>query len=272
MVSGLTAGTTYYFAIKAADEVPNWATISNVPSGTTLPPPDTTPPAAIANLAITTTTQTSATVSWTAPGDDGSTGTATSYDLRYSTAAITAANFASATAATGEPAPTAAGTTQSVVVSGLTAGTTYYFAIKAADEVPNWATISNVPSGTTLPPPDTTPPAAIANLAITTTTQTSATVSWTAPGDDGSTGTATSYDLRYSTGAITAANWASATAATGEPAPTAAGRPVQFMVSRPVRPEPRTTLRSRPADEVPNWTTPSPTCPSGTTAPVSRGM
>ena len=142
-----------------------------------LGPPDTTAPAAIANLATRRTAQTSATVTWTAPGDDGSTGTATSYDIRYSTSAITAANFASATAATGEPAPTAAGTTQSLVVSGLTGGPLTISHSRPADEVPNWATISNVPSGATLPPPDTTPPAAIANLAITTTTQTSATVS-----------------------------------------------------------------------------------------------
>ncbi|MFC0335641.1 hypothetical protein ACFOLF_21400 [Paenibacillus sepulcri] len=32
---------------------------------------------------------------WTAPGDDGTTGTAASYDIRVSTAPITDANFAS---------------------------------------------------------------------------------------------------------------------------------------------------------------------------------
>jgi hypothetical protein len=37
-VTGLFPDTTYYFALKAADEVPNWSGISNSPSGTTLEP------------------------------------------------------------------------------------------------------------------------------------------------------------------------------------------------------------------------------------------
>ncbi|MFH1460573.1 MAG: fibronectin type III domain-containing protein, partial [Candidatus Omnitrophota bacterium] len=65
--------------------------------------------------------------------------------------------------------------------------------------------------------PDTTAPAAVSNLAVVNISQNSATLSWSAPGDDGSTGTAASYDIRYSTAAITAVNWASATQASGEP-------------------------------------------------------
>ena len=42
---------------------------------------------------------------------------------------------------------------------------------------------------------------------------------WTAPGDDGSTGTAASYDIRYSTSTIDDGNWASATQVAGEPTP-----------------------------------------------------
>ncbi len=108
--------------------------------------PDTTPPAAVSNLSCSNLTTTSVQLNWTAPGDDGSTGTATSYDIRYSTSAITAGNFSSATQVSGAPAPAAAGTNQNVTVSGLTADTTYYFAMKTADAVPNWSTISNVPS------------------------------------------------------------------------------------------------------------------------------
>jgi len=70
------------------------------------------------------------TVQWTAVGDDSLTGTATSYDLRMSTSAITAANFSSATALTGEPTPAAPGTLQSVTVRGLSRQVTYWFAIK----------------------------------------------------------------------------------------------------------------------------------------------
>jgi len=111
---------------------------------------DTTAPAAVTDLAVSDPTTSSLDVSWTSPGDDNSTGTATSYDLRYSTATITDGNFSSATAVTGEPTPSVAGSSESMTVSGLSENTTYYFALKTSDEVPNTSTISNVPSATTL--------------------------------------------------------------------------------------------------------------------------
>ncbi|MFH1061263.1 MAG: fibronectin type III domain-containing protein [Candidatus Omnitrophota bacterium] len=181
---------------------------------------DTTAPSAVANLSIASSTETTVTLGWTAPGDNASTGTATSYDMRYSTALITTANWASATQATGEPTPTAAGTSQTMTISGLSRETAYYFALKASDEVPNQSSLSNVINTTT---PDQTAPAAIANLSVASKTHNSANLSWSAPGDNGSSGTATSYDIRYSTALISEANWASATQATGEPTPLIAG-------------------------------------------------
>ena len=53
-------------------------------------------PAAITDLAASDPTEDSVTLTWTAPGDRGNTGTAASYDIRYSTSPITAANFSSA--------------------------------------------------------------------------------------------------------------------------------------------------------------------------------
>ena len=47
-VSGLSGDTTYYFAMKTSDEVPNVSAISNVPSAKTS---DTVAPAAVSNLA-----------------------------------------------------------------------------------------------------------------------------------------------------------------------------------------------------------------------------
>lgn len=89
-------------------------------------------------------TATALTLSWTSPGDDSLTGTATQFDLRYSTSPITAANFSTCTRVTGLPAPAPAGTTQSFTVPGLSTSTTYYFTIKAADERGNWSGLSNV--------------------------------------------------------------------------------------------------------------------------------
>jgi len=111
-------------------------------------------------------THNSVKLSWTIPGDDSLIGRATSYDLRYSTSPITAANFGSATRYLGAPTPGIAGARDSVVVAGLQPLTTYHFAIKTADEVPNWSGVSNIVTVTTLEPPDTTPPAAIRDLRI----------------------------------------------------------------------------------------------------------
>jgi phosphodiesterase/alkaline phosphatase D-like protein len=161
-------------------------------------------------------------LTWTAPGDDSLSGTASQYDLRYSTSTITAANFSSATRVTGMPAPGASGAAESYTVTGLQPATTYWFAIKAADDVSNWSLISNVISKVTTAAPDTIRPAA-ASVAVSGVTDSTAALSWTAVGDDSLTGTATSYDVRYSTAPITLANFSSATAVTGAPTPGAPG-------------------------------------------------
>jgi fibronectin type III domain protein len=183
--------------------------------------------------AAQTSADSTVTLLWTATGDDGTTGTATTYDLRYRTAAISGTDTLSwwnaATSVSGMPVPHASGTTDSMRVRGLTPLTTYYFILKVADEVPNWSGYSNVAVKTTTG--DLTAPAAITTLALQSVTGTSITVRWNAPGDDGTTGTATSYDIRYSTTAITSSNWATATQATGEPAPLVAGTQQTFTVS-----------------------------------------
>jgi len=125
---------------------------------------DTFPPAKVTDLAISETTASSINLTWTAPGDDGNSGTASEYDIRYSTSLITEANWASATQCTGEPTPHLAGSTEFFNVTGLSSGITYYFALKSADEVPNRAELSNVVSGTTTTTPDTTPPTCVIQL------------------------------------------------------------------------------------------------------------
>jgi RHS repeat-associated protein len=113
---------------------------------------DTTPPAAIANLTATAASSTSITLNWTAPGDDGNTGTATGYEVRYNTSAITTTNFSESILASGIPSPGAAGTAQTFTVTGLSPNVSYYFAIVSKDEVANSSLLSNVPTATTPPP------------------------------------------------------------------------------------------------------------------------
>ncbi|MFH1442825.1 MAG: fibronectin type III domain-containing protein [Candidatus Micrarchaeota archaeon] len=155
-LTGLQNGQSYAYYVRCIDTAGNANPTDYAISFSVAT--DTTSPAAITNLAASSSTDTQVTLQWTSPGDDGSAGIATSYDVRYSTSAITAANFGGAIPATGEPSPQVAGSTESYTVSGLSASTTYYFAIKTADEIPNWSALSNVITRTTNPTPDTTAP------------------------------------------------------------------------------------------------------------------
>lgn len=106
----------------------------------------------------------SVTVFWTAPGDDGNTGTASNYDMRYSTSNITAGNWSSASTATSEPAPSVAGSAESMTITGLLADTQYFIALKTSDEAGNESGLSNVVTVTT---GDDIAPAAIVDLSAT---------------------------------------------------------------------------------------------------------
>ncbi|MCE9585905.1 fibronectin type III domain-containing protein [Candidatus Uhrbacteria bacterium] len=232
-VSGLSANTTYYFAMKAADEVPNWSGLSNVPSRSTLATTDSTPPDAVSNLALSNPTLSSIDLAWTAPGDDDGTGTAESYDVRYSMSPITSdADFAAASEASGEPTPSLAGTPETMTVTGLSPNTNYYFAIKTSDEVPNISDLSNTPNLSTLAAPDAIPPDPVDDLAASNPALTSIDLTWTATGDDGVTGTASAYDIRYSTSPILSdSDFAAATPVVGEPVPAGAGAGQSMTVS-----------------------------------------
>jgi hypothetical protein len=112
---------------------------------------DTTPPAAITDLSLGGLTASSATLYWTAPGDDGDSGTAALYEIRYSLVPIlTEADWEAAVPLAGVSPPQPAGSPESFSIIGLECGTTYHFAIRAADEVPNWSPLSNSP-GCSLP-------------------------------------------------------------------------------------------------------------------------
>jgi subtilisin family serine protease len=116
--------------------------------------PESIPPSPISDLAVIKTEGSKMALSWTATGDDSTTGTAYSYDVRYSLLPIDSLNFDLATQVVGEPQPKPAGSPETLVVRGLNFNTTYYFAIKAFDEWNNASGVSNSPWGTTLGPPD----------------------------------------------------------------------------------------------------------------------
>ncbi len=120
--------------------------------------PDTVPPAAVMDLAKGSSTASSIVLTWPATGDDGNTGTASQYDIRYSSlSAITEGNWDSATVTqcSGEPSPGTAGTPENFTVTGLFPATMYSFALQTRDEVPaNWSGLSNVVSAATQDVPE----------------------------------------------------------------------------------------------------------------------
>ncbi len=123
---------------------------------------DVTPPADITNLlAVPGQFPGEIRLTWTAPGDDGTTGTASSYIVKVSHDPITLANFDAAADLDRwilEPLPQAAAAPETVFVFGLAPDSTWHFAMKTQDEVPNTSGLSNdasaLPLAGTLPDPN----------------------------------------------------------------------------------------------------------------------
>ena len=134
--------------------------------------PEAIAPSAITNLAAAPNGD-FVTLSFTATGDDGTVGTASGYDVRYSTTPITDdATFNAATQMTGEPLPQAAGAAESFMLPGLTFSQTYYVAMKVSDNSFNTSSLSNVVQVTTLGAPVAAYPAASVAASVAQTGQT----------------------------------------------------------------------------------------------------
>ncbi len=230
LVTGLDQNSKYFFNVVAVDKVGNMGPFSNIAEGITAY--DSIPPGTIADLTILDSAISFVSLSWTAPGDDGMDGMISQYRIRYDTVTITDVSWESATKYTGPVEISAAGTTDSLTITGLNSGTTYYFAVRATDEVNNMSDVSNIATATTLP---LTPVSDLTVLDPLLKTTTEITLTWTSPGNDGIYSKATAYDLRYMKGDITDTtmfDWASATqCTTGVPTPNTSGYPDTFKVS-----------------------------------------
>lgn len=136
---------------------------------------DAIAPAAISDLTTTLVTPDAITLTWTASGDNGTSGTATTYDVRYASSPITAGTWAAATPATGEPTPKPSGSSETFQLSGLAPGTTLHVAVIAIDDVGNAGPLSNVvvettPAVLTITSPATLPAADLGVAYATTLT------------------------------------------------------------------------------------------------------
>ncbi len=89
-------------------------------------------------------TPTTITINWTAPGDNGTAGTAALYDIRYATMLVNSGNWVGCSQADDEPTPQPCGNQESYTIANLDPDTWYYIAIMTADEAANWSELSNV--------------------------------------------------------------------------------------------------------------------------------
>ncbi|HAH08158.1 MAG TPA: hypothetical protein DCM05_16810 [Elusimicrobia bacterium] len=113
---------------------------------------DTTPPAAVTDLAAVSTAAGQAELRWTAPGDDGLSGRAAAYLVRYSTAGpLTPSNFSGARSLSA-PAPASPGSAEAFVVYGLESGKLTHFAVRGKDEAGNLSPYFNSASALVLKP------------------------------------------------------------------------------------------------------------------------
>lgn len=209
---------------------------------------DTIPPAIVSGLVVRSPKVSSVSLVWIAPGDDGMTGQAAAYDIRYSLSTINDQNWDAATPVDAIPAPKPGGQIETISVGGLPPESNVYFALKTYDEVPNESGLSNCAMDTT----KDMSPSSISDLKARPISETEFLLTWTATGDDGMNGMASYYDIRYSTSTISDGNFNSASEVTGEPAPKAPGEPDSFLVAG-LAPQTNYFFAIKIADEVPNW-------------------
>ncbi|MCD4817097.1 MAG: fibronectin type III domain-containing protein [Candidatus Cloacimonetes bacterium] len=144
----MEGNTDYYFAIKVFDELENSSGISN--NAFAYYVSDTNNPGQITDLTVVegnAINMTTIKIQWTATGDDDNSGTAHHYEIRYSQYTITDLNWELAPIFNNPPQPSAPNTAEECNITGLQAGTKYYFAIKAFDEQNNASDLSNSPAG-----------------------------------------------------------------------------------------------------------------------------
>ena len=163
IVTSLNEETTYFFVIAAFDEVPTNSTYSNIASATTL---DVTAPEPPTGLEANPISGTEISLSWNSNQEQDLAGyliymNDTNDDPLETFTLI----------------HTIIGTGTSHTVTDLSEEVTYYFKLKAFDEVPNNSSFSDYTSATT---PDETMPSPPTGLNVSNPTNNSLTISWDA--------------------------------------------------------------------------------------------
>ncbi len=161
--TGLTNDTVYYYAAFAEDEVPNYSD-AVVAQAT---PKDVTAPASVSNF-VAVPGDEEVSLSWSNPADSDFAGVilVVRFDMSYPAGPYDGVVVYN-------------GTGSSVVDKNVENGVTYYYAIFAYDEVPNYSPAAEAAAT----PADTTAPAAPANFQAISGDEQIA-LSWSNPADD----------------------------------------------------------------------------------------
>ena len=166
--NGVAAGTSYSYRVSSLDNADNFSIPSAAANVVTPACPDTTAPTVPGNVAVTATSCSQVSISWSASTDAGS--GMQSY-LVYKNGAFWR-----------EVSSTALSTTDTVV----SASTSYSYAIAAKDLAGNQSANSTSASVTTPACPDTVPPTVPASVVATVASCSRVDVTWAASTDSGS--------------------------------------------------------------------------------------
>jgi hypothetical protein len=253
-LTGLLPGERYVIQMKSMDDAGNASEPSNTEShGTNAG--DCIAPGAIHDLTAAYVSTTSATLTWTAPADDGLLGgRVASYDLRALAGTLDAGSWSLADTVPGEPVPGDPGAAQSCVIEGLSTDTEYQVAIRSLDDEGNTSQLSNLCLLRTLAVPDTIPPARVIDLAVRDLNAHRIRLVWSASGDDSLTGRARVTEVRMAIGG--AFDWNTAGAIGGVPEPGDPGSPDSLTVGG-LAPDVVFTFAVRILDDAGNASVPS---------------
>lgn len=188
---------------------------------------DFVPPSPVLDLRVSSRDDSTLTLLWTSPGDDGTEGRAWRYDVRRSDEPIDEVSWDGATTIRGEPFPSYAGRTELFLLLGLGPTERYFFSLRTADEWGNLSELSNVAEAAPL---DRTPPGQITDLEGVVVGPNEVELSWTATGDDGGTGRAAGYVVRFASFEFGPENFGEAALLSPSPVPRVAGESERFRV------------------------------------------
>jgi hypothetical protein len=163
-LTDLSPGTTYYFQIRSQDQSGNWATDNNGGNYYSFTTTADTVPPTISDVTVAVVDRNSATITWT-------TNEPATSQVEYSLNSDLSSSLLTTEI-------TDLRQQHSVVISNLTANTTYYYRAISKDAAGNQAT-STISSFTTAQEKEDITPPTISNVSVSNITTNSATITWT---------------------------------------------------------------------------------------------